>query len=60
MGRASLSVHLESTDPMVSLKKATRMINIKYKILQTTIQVEKAGDDYKELSRHGFKCEIHN
>jgi len=59
MGRASLSCHLESTDPMVSLKKATRLINIKYKILQTTIQVEKSGDDSHEVARHGFVCETH-
>jgi zinc transporter 2 len=59
MGKASMSCHLESTDPMVSLKKATRMINIKYKILQTTIQVERTGEDIEEKTRHNFKCETH-
>jgi Co/Zn/Cd efflux system component len=40
MGNNSLSCHMKSTTPMISLKKATRMINTKYKILHTTIQVE--------------------
>lgn len=57
MGRASMSCHLKSVDPMVSLKKATRLMNIKYKILQTTIQVEKVGEDKEEMERHRFTCE---
>jgi len=52
-----MSCHLKSVDPMVSLKKATRLMNIKYKILQTTIQVEKVGEDKEEMERHRFTCE---
>ena len=40
MENLAMSVHLKSNTPMISLKKATRMINAKYKILHTTIQVE--------------------
>ncbi len=54
-----MSCHLESTDPMVSLKKATRLINIRHKILHTTIQIEKIGDDYEEEKRHRFRCDTH-
>jgi hypothetical protein len=59
MGKASMSVHLISHDPMISLKKATRLLNIKYIILHTTIQVEKTGESEDERKRHNFTCEPH-
>ncbi len=54
MGNNALSVHLKSRTPMVSLKKATRLMNTKYKILHTTIQVEHVNSDIK------FECETHH
>lgn len=44
-GVYSLSCHMKSTDPMFSLKRATRMLNTKYKILHTTIQTEDSNTD---------------
>ena len=55
MSNYSLSAHLLSNDPMVSLKRATRLINVKYKILHTTIQVEDAREVEVE-----FKCDIYH
>lgn len=52
MGLHALSCHIKTKTPMVALKKATRLINTKYKILQTTIQVE-----HSELGDFKFKCE---
>lgn len=40
---------------MVSLKRATRMLNTKYKILHTTIQVEDSNDTDID-----FDCEPHH
>jgi hypothetical protein len=37
---------------MISLKKATRLVNTKYKILHTTIQVEHVNN-----SDVNFECE---
>jgi cobalt-zinc-cadmium efflux system protein len=61
MGNCSLSCHIKTTNPMVTLKKATRMLNTKFKILHTTIQTE-----YVTLNEHGdnggikaFICEDH-
>jgi len=51
---------LKSNDPMISLKKATRLVNVKYKILHSTIQVEKDEQSYDELKRHRFKCNNHH
>jgi hypothetical protein len=55
MGNTAMSCHLKSTEPMISLKKATRLLNTKYKILHTTIQVE----DDKDLSTN-FECESYH
>ena len=52
MGNYSLSCHIRSTNPKLTLKKATRLINTKYKILHTTIQIEGANIDE-------FNCESH-
>jgi solute carrier family 30 (zinc transporter), member 2 len=51
----SLTVHLKSTKPMHSLKRATRLLNTKFKILHTTIQVEEVEDD-----RRPYNCEIYH
>jgi zinc transporter 2 len=51
----SLTVHLKSSKPMLSLKRATRLINTKFKILHTTIQVE----DLKDIERT-YNCEIYH
>ena len=45
MGNYALSCHIETHTPMRTLKKATRLINTKYKILHTTIQIESSGED---------------
>jgi len=54
-GVYSLSCHIKSDDPMVSLKRATRMLNTKYKILHTTIQVEDCNETDID-----FDCEPHH
>lgn len=58
----TLTVHIKSTDPMWSLKRATRMLNTKFKILHTTIQVE---DDIEEKdidsnSEKAYKCNLYH
>jgi Co/Zn/Cd efflux system component len=54
MGNKALSCHIKSRTPMISLKKATRMINTKYKILHTTIQVEQSeNDDFNFICETG-------
>ena len=45
---------------MLSLKKATRLVNVKYKILHSTIQVERSDETYEEKKRHRFKCNNHH
>lgn len=37
VGKSAMSAHIKSDNPFVTLKKATRMCHIKYKILHTTI-----------------------
>lgn len=48
-----LSVHVTSSDPERVLKLATRMINLKYKILHTTIQIESSN-----RGSNRFACEL--
>lgn len=52
---------MKSTKPMKSLKRATRLINTKYKILHTTIQVEEyvENEDFDD-DDNSFKCEIYH
>lgn len=50
-----LTVHLKSTNPMKSLKKATRLLNTKYRILHTTIQVEEVED-----SIENYICDLYH
>lgn len=54
MSHKSMSVHLKSKDPNYSLKRATRLMNLKYKILHTTIQVEHTNDE------EDFHCEVYH
>ena len=42
VGKSAMSAHISSTTPMITLKKATRLLNSKYKIFHTTIQIEHA------------------
>ena len=58
--RHVLSAHITSNDPMLSLKKATRLVNVKYKILHSTIQVERSDETYEEKKKHRFKCNNHH
>lgn len=44
IGKLSLSCHLTSTHPQISLKKAMKLIKEKYKITHSTIQVELDSD----------------
>jgi zinc transporter 2 len=39
-GKSAMSAHITSSTPMITLKKATRLLNTKYKIFHTTIQIE--------------------
>lgn len=55
MNNQALSCHIRSKTPMVTLKKATRLVNTKYKILHTTIQVEHSGSE-----QLNFICETHH
>jgi cobalt-zinc-cadmium efflux system protein len=52
MGTSAMSCHIRSRTPMITLKKATRLVNTKYKILHTTIQVEHS--DFTEVK---FECD---
>jgi Co/Zn/Cd efflux system component len=56
MNNNSLSCHIKSTTPMKTLKRASRMINTKYKILHTTIQIENSHHHEDER----FDCETHH
>jgi len=47
VGKSAMSAHLTSTTPMVTLRKATRLMKKKYKIFHTTIQVEQSGTKYQ-------------
>ena len=51
----SLTVHIKSKTPMVSLKRATRLLNTKYKILHTTIQVEEMEEE-----NDNYICELYH
>jgi Co/Zn/Cd efflux system component len=55
MGNNALSCHIKSRTPMISLKKATRLMNTKYKILHTTIQVE-----HVNTTDIRFECVTHH
>jgi len=56
VGKSSMSAHLISSTPMVTLKKATRLLNTKYKILHTTIQIEHA----EKSGSYQCKSELHD
>ena len=47
LGKPALSVHLKTTQPSNTLKKATKLIKDKYQIFHSTIQVEDEGHKYK-------------
>jgi len=47
VGKSAMSAHILSSSPMITLKKATRLMNSKYKIFHTTIQVEQSGARYQ-------------
>lgn len=53
-------MHLKSTDPMVSLKRATRLVNTKFKILHTTIQVETVDAESDSDSDVTYQCAIYH
>jgi hypothetical protein len=55
MNNNALSCHIKSPTPMKTLKRASRMINTKYKILHTTIQIE-----HTNYEDEGFDCETHH
>ncbi len=59
-GNNAMSCHIKSSTPMISLKKATRMINTKYKILRTTIQVEHTNTRYECQGDHNRGLESEN
>lgn len=52
VGKLSLSCHLTSSNPQISLKKASKLCRDKYKITHSTIQVEHAGDKQIYDCRH--------
>jgi hypothetical protein len=52
-----MSVHIRSTNPMKSLKRATRLVNTNFKILHTTIQVEDI--EINEKNRP-YKCAVYH
>jgi len=55
VGKSAMSAHIKSSTPMITLKKATRLLNTKYKILHTTIQIE-----HSEIgSKYQCKSELH-
>ena len=51
VGKIALTAHITSEIPLLTLKRATKMIRKNYKINHTTIQVE-ANSDHK----HSFQC----
>jgi len=62
-----MTVHLKSTNPMWSLKRATRMLNTKFKILHTTIQVEedkekgcKTEDLEDDSDSETYQCNLYH
>lgn len=60
VGKLSLSCHLTSTNPQISLKKARRLIKNKYKIAHSTIQVELDTDKETHDCAHDLHEEIGN
>ena len=55
IGKMSLSCHICTDDPQKTLKKATKMIQKKYKIDHVTIQVE----DNKDKNQISCKNDLH-
>jgi cation diffusion facilitator family transporter len=53
-GKSAMSAHIRSTTPMITLKKATRLLNRKYKIFHTTIQIEHSDNNTKYTCRGDF------
>ena len=51
LGKNSMSCHLISTSPQVSLKKARELIEKKYSIAHSTIQVELEGENIRRLCK---------
>lgn len=60
IGKLSLSCHLTSTSPQISLKKAARLIKNKYGISHSTIQVELDSDKFKDECRHDLHHDVQN
>jgi zinc transporter 2 len=64
IGKLSLSCHLTSNNPQISLKKARKLIKEKYKITHSTIQVEldseKAYEDCLHDLHHEIKSKKHH
>lgn len=56
LGKLSLSCHLTSINPQITLKKARKMIRMKYKITHSTIQVELDSDK----ATHDCAHDLHN
>ena len=60
IGKLSLSCHLTSTNPQISLKKARKLIKEQYKITHSTIQVELESEKGYEDCAHDLHHEIGN
>jgi solute carrier family 30 (zinc transporter), member 2 len=60
VGKLSLSCHLTSTNPQISLKKARKLIKQKYKITHSTIQVELESEKGFQDCAHDLHQEIYN
>lgn len=53
MGRFALSCHIDSLNPMETLKQVTKICKVNYNIDHLTIQME----DTSEQNDHQFKCD---
>ena len=58
VGKVSLSCHLTSNNPQISLKKARKLIKNKYKISHSTIQVELDSEKSFEDCAHDLHHEV--
>jgi zinc transporter 2 len=60
VGKPSLSCHLTSNNPQISLRKARLLIKNKYKISHSTIQVELDSDELKDICKHDLHHDVQN
>lgn len=60
VGKLSLSCHLTSNNPQISLRKARRLIKNQYKITHSTIQVELDSDKFKDECKHDLHVDVQN